>query len=191
MKISHSEDRLAPAGGGIRFAFGECGLGLVLVAGSERGVCAIFLGDSRKALESVLRERFPKAAAGDGDDRLERFVAEIVGFFETPAQGLNLPLDMRGTEFQRRVWQALRDIPVGSMASYGEIAKRIGAPNSVRAVAGACAANALAGAIPCHRVVRADGALSGYRWGVERKRALLEREARAAFSTSRIVSQDG
>ena len=160
----------------IRFAVGECTLGAILVAASERGVCAILLGDDPNALARDLQDRFPRATLIGGDRKFERLVAKVVGFVEAPARGLDLPLDVRGTAFQQRVWQALQKIPVASTATYSEIAKRIGAPKAVRAVAGACAANALAVAIPCHRVVRNDGGLAGYRWGVERKRALLERE---------------
>jgi AraC family transcriptional regulator of adaptative response/methylated-DNA-[protein]-cysteine methyltransferase len=163
----------------IRFAIGECSLGSILVAASDRGVCAISLGDDPDALARDLQDRFPRAHLIGGDEAFERIVARVVGLVEAPALGLDLPLDVRGTAFQRRVWQALSSIPAGSTASYTEIAKRIGSPSSVRAVAQACAANALAVAIPCHRVVRNDGALSGYRWGVERKRALLERESSA------------
>lgn len=163
----------------IRFAIGECTLGSILVAGTDRGICAISLGDDPEALVHELQDRFARARLVGGDRAFERHVAQIVGFVEAPAVGLDLPLDIRGTAFQRRVWQALHDIPAGSTASYGEIAERIGAPKSVRAVAGACAANKLALAIPCHRVVRTDGSLSGYRWGVERKRRLLENEASA------------
>jgi AraC family transcriptional regulator of adaptative response/methylated-DNA-[protein]-cysteine methyltransferase len=163
----------------IRFAIGECSLGSILVAASDRGVCAISLGDDPDALARDLQDRFPRAHLIGGDQAFERIVARVVGLVEAPALGLDLPLDVRGTAFQRRVWQALSSIPAGSTASYTEIAKRIGSPSSVRAVAQACAANALAVAIPCHRVVRNDGALSGYRWGVERKRALLERESSA------------
>jgi AraC family transcriptional regulator of adaptative response/methylated-DNA-[protein]-cysteine methyltransferase len=162
----------------IRFAVGECSLGAILVAASTRGVCAILIGDDPDALARELQDRFPTAALVGGDAAFERLVAQVVGLVEAPARGLDLPLDVRGTAFQQRVWQALRDIPVGQTSSYADIADRIGAPNSVRAVAQACAANALAVAIPCHRVVRRDGGLSGYRWGVERKRALLQREAR-------------
>jgi AraC family transcriptional regulator of adaptative response/methylated-DNA-[protein]-cysteine methyltransferase len=161
----------------IRFAVGECSLGSILVAASDRGVCAILLGDDPEALARDLQDRFPRAELIGGDRDFERIVAKVVGFVE--ALGLDLPLDVRGTAFQQRVWQALRKIPAGSTASYTEIARRLGSPRSVRAVAQACAANPLAVAIPCHRVLRTDGALSGYRWGVERKRALLEREASA------------
>lgn len=163
----------------IRFAIGECSLGSILVAQSDRGICAILLGDDPDELARDLQDRFPRAHLIGGDREFEQLVAKVVGFVEAPGIGLDLPLDVRGTAFQQRVWQALRQIPAGETASYTEIANRIGAPNSVRAVAQACAANALAVAIPCHRVVRNDGALSGYRWSVERKRALLEREARA------------
>ena len=161
----------------IRFAVGECSLGAILVAASARGVCAILIGDDPDALARELQDRFPSAALVGGDAAFERLVAQVVGLVEAPAVGLDLPLDVRGTAFQQRVWQALRDIPVGQTSSYADIADRIGAPKSIRAVAQACAANALAVAIPCHRVVRRDGGLSGYRWGVERKRALLQREA--------------
>jgi AraC family transcriptional regulator of adaptative response/methylated-DNA-[protein]-cysteine methyltransferase len=161
----------------IRFAIGECSLGSILVATSEIGVCAISLGDDPDVLARDLQDRFPRATLVGGDPEFEALVARVVGLVEAPALGLDLPLDVRGTAFQQRVWQALREIPAGSTASYAEIADRIGSPKAVRAVAGACSANALAVAIPCHRIVRTDGALSGYRWGVERKRALLQREA--------------
>jgi AraC family transcriptional regulator of adaptative response/methylated-DNA-[protein]-cysteine methyltransferase len=163
----------------IRFAVGECSLGSILVAASERGVCAILLGDDPDALTRDLQDRFPQASLVGGDAGFERLVANVVGVVEAPGLGLELPLDLRGTAFQQRVWKALREIPAGETVSYTELAKRIGAPKAVRAVARACAANALAVAIPCHRVVRNDGGLSGYRWGVERKRALLDREAGA------------
>ena len=162
----------------IRFAAGECSLGSILVAASEKGICAILLGDDPDALARDLQERFPKATLAGGDAEFEQWVAQVVGFVEAPRLGLNLPLDVRGTAFQQRVWRALCEIPVGTTASYAEIAKKAGAPKAIRAVAQACAANALAVAIPCHRVVRKDGTLSGYRWGVERKRSLLDREAR-------------
>ncbi|MGH7232506.1 MAG: bifunctional DNA-binding transcriptional regulator/O6-methylguanine-DNA methyltransferase Ada [Nitrospiraceae bacterium] len=161
----------------IRFAIGECSLGSILVAQSERGVCAILLGEDPDKLVRDLQDKFPRANLIGGDAKFEQLISKVVGFVEAPARGLDLPLDVRGTTFQQRVWQALREIPASSTASYTEIATRIGAPKSVRAVAQACAANTLAVAIPCHRVVRHDGALSGYRWGVDRKRALLKREA--------------
>ncbi|MDE2220659.1 MAG: methylated-DNA--[protein]-cysteine S-methyltransferase, partial [Gammaproteobacteria bacterium] len=163
----------------IRFAVGDCSLGAVLVAQSDKGICAILLGADPEPLVRELQDRFPRAELLGGDAAFERSVAAVVRFVDAPARGLDLPLDVRGTVFQQRVWQALRTIPAGAQLSYGELARRIGAPQSARAVAQACAANALAVAIPCHRVVRTDGSLSGYRWGVERKRALLEREARA------------
>ncbi|MCL4183239.1 MAG: bifunctional DNA-binding transcriptional regulator/O6-methylguanine-DNA methyltransferase Ada [Burkholderiaceae bacterium] len=163
----------------IRFAVGECSLGAVLVACSDRGVCAILLGDDPDALARELQDRFPNADLVGGDAGFEQLVAKVVGFVDAPRTGLDLPLDLRGTAFQQRVWQALRDIPAGQTVSYAEIARRIGAPHSVRAVGQACGANAIAVAIPCHRVVRHDGALAGYRWGVERKRTLLEKEASA------------
>ncbi|EIL95223.1 bifunctional DNA-binding transcriptional regulator/O6-methylguanine-DNA methyltransferase Ada [Rhodanobacter spathiphylli] len=163
----------------IRFAIGECSLGAILVAQSQRGVCAILFGDDPDTLARDLQDRFPRANLIGGDRAFEQLVATVVGFVEAPALGLDLPLDVRGTAFQQRVWRALRDIPAGATVSYSEIAQRIGSPRAVRAVAGACAANMLAVAIPCHRVVRNDGGLSGYRWGVERKRTLLAREAKA------------
>ena len=163
----------------IRFAIGQCSLGAILVACSELGVCAISIGDDPDTLARELQDRFPKASLIGGDAEFEQLVATVVGFIESPRLGLDLPLDVRGTAFQQRVWLALSEIPPGQTASYADIAERIGAPNSFRAVAQACGANALAVAIPCHRVVRSDGALSGYRWGVERKRVLLDREAQA------------
>jgi AraC family transcriptional regulator, regulatory protein of adaptative response / methylated-DNA-[protein]-cysteine methyltransferase len=162
----------------IRFAVGECSLGSILVAKSERGVCAILLGDDPDVLARELQDQFPKANLIGGDSEFEQLVAKVVGFVESPRIGLDLPLDLRGTAFQQRVWEALRKVPAGTTASYSEIARQIGAPHAARAVAQACATNRLAVAIPCHRVVRNDGGLSGYRWGVERKRELLAREAR-------------
>jgi AraC family transcriptional regulator of adaptative response/methylated-DNA-[protein]-cysteine methyltransferase len=135
------------------------------------------MGADPNELARELQDRFPRAQLMGGDTEFERLVAKVVGFVEAPRVGLDLPLDVRGTAFQQRVWRALRKIPAGATASYSDIARRVGSPKSVRAVAQACAANALAVAIPCHRVVRSDGGLSGYRWGVERKRALLDREA--------------
>jgi AraC family transcriptional regulator of adaptative response/methylated-DNA-[protein]-cysteine methyltransferase len=169
--------RAGGVGETIRFAVGQCSLGAVLVAATDQGVCAVTLGDDPAALVRDLEDRFPAAELVGGDADFEGLVARVIGLIEAPGQGLDLPLDIRGTAFQQRVWQALRDIPPGRRATYAEIAARIGAPRAVRAVAQACAANPLAVAIPCHRVVRTDGALSGYRWGVERKAKLLEREA--------------
>ena len=160
----------------IRFAVGECSLGSVLVAATGQGVCAILLGDDPDALVQDLQRRFSNAQLVGGDAEFEQLVAKVIGLVESPRQGWNLPLDVRGTAFQQRVWQALREIPPGSTVSYSQVAERIGEPKAVRAVAQACASNAVAVAIPCHRVVRRDGGLSGYHWGVERKRALLERE---------------
>jgi AraC family transcriptional regulator of adaptative response/methylated-DNA-[protein]-cysteine methyltransferase len=160
----------------IRFAVGQCFLGAILVAQSPRGVCAILLGDDPDRLVRDLQDQFHTATLIGGDGQFERLMAEVVGFIEAPKLGLRLPLDLQGTAFQQRVWQALAQIPPGSTASYAQIAQQIGAPTACRAVALACAANHIAVAIPCHRVVRSDGALSGYRWGVERKRALLTRE---------------
>jgi len=161
----------------IRFAIGACSLGAILVAQSARGVCAIALGDDADVLARELQDRFPNARLTGDDPAFDALVAQVVGFVEAPAFGLDLPLDVRGTAFQQRVWQALRELPAGTTASYADVAARIGAPRSVRAVAQACGANTLAVAIPCHRVVRTDGALSGYRWGVARKQALIAREA--------------
>lgn len=177
--MTPSDFRAGGAGASIRFAVGECSLGSILVAATEKGICAILLGDDADALTRDLQDRFPKAQLIGGDAEFERWMACVVGFVEQPRLGLNLPLDIRGTAFQERVWGALCEVPPGATTSYAEIAKRVGAPKAVRAVAQACAANPLAVAIPCHRVVRNDGALSGYRWGVERKHALLDREARA------------
>jgi AraC family transcriptional regulator of adaptative response/methylated-DNA-[protein]-cysteine methyltransferase len=160
----------------IRFAVGECSLGSILVAQSSRGVCAILLGDDPDPLVRELQDRFPRAALVGSDAAFEQVVAKVVGFVEQPALGLELPLDIRGTAFQQRVWQALRRIPTGATATYADIAARVGAPTAARAVARACAANSLAVAIPCHRVTRTDGGVSGYRWGIERKRQLLARE---------------
>jgi len=171
--------RAGGANAEIRFAIGQCSLGAILVAKSDRGVCAILLGDDADELAREMQDQFPRANLIGGDGEFEQLVARVVGFVEAPGIGLDLPLDVRGTVFQQRVWQALREIPAGETASYTDIANRIGSPKSVRAVAQACAANTLAVAIPCHRVVRNDGGLSGYRWGVERKRALLEKEAQA------------
>lgn len=166
----------------IKFAIGECSIGenvcTILVASSERGVCAIFLGDDAVQLVNDLQDAFPRAKLTGADRDYETLVAKVVGFIQTPALSLTLPLDIQGTAFQQRVWQALQLIPAGETASYSDIAELIGSPKAVRAVASACAANRLAVAIPCHRVVRIDGSLSGYRWGVARKRALLDLESK-------------
>lgn len=164
----------------LRFAIGQTTLGALLVASSDKGVASILLGDDPDELARDLQDRFPRAILVGGDEGYEQLVARVVGMIEAPGGAHDLPLDVRGTAFQQRVWAALRELPAGTTATYSEIARRIGSPSSTRAVAGACAANAIAVAIPCHRVVRNDGALSGYRWGVERKRTLIEREAEAA-----------
>jgi AraC family transcriptional regulator of adaptative response/methylated-DNA-[protein]-cysteine methyltransferase len=171
-----SDYRSSGRGHAIRFAVGQSSLGSLLVAASDKGVCAILLGDEPDALVRDLQDRFRNAELIGGDREFEAWVAKIVGFIEAPKIGLDLPLDMQGTTFQRRVWNALRKVPAGKTVSYAELARKIGSPTSSRAVAQACGANPLAVAIPCHRVVRTDGSLSGYRWGVERKRELLARE---------------
>lgn len=172
----------------IRFAIGECSLGSILVAQSHRGICAILLGDDPEALARDFQDQFRQASLVGADNDFEQMIANVVGFIESPNLGLDLPLDMRGTAFQQRVWLALKDIPPGSTASYAQIAQRIGAPKSFRAVAMACGANQLAVAIPCHRVVRSDGGLSGYRWGVERKQQLLDREIELAREPDTALS---
>jgi AraC family transcriptional regulator, regulatory protein of adaptative response / methylated-DNA-[protein]-cysteine methyltransferase len=174
--MTPSQYRAGGANEEIRFAVGETSLGAIVVASTKRGVAAILLGDDPDELVRDLQDRFPQAHLIGADRDYEALVAQVVGFVEAPRIGLNLPLDVRGTAFQERVWKALQDIPAGVTVSYAEVARRIGSPKSVRAVAGACAANNLAVAIPCHRVVRNDGALSGYAWGVDRKRALIDRE---------------
>jgi AraC family transcriptional regulator of adaptative response/methylated-DNA-[protein]-cysteine methyltransferase len=163
----------------IKFAIGESSLGLVLIAASDKGVCAIFFGDDPDALARDLKQQFPRARLVGGEPAFEQLAAKVIGFVENPRVGLDLPLDIRGTAFQHRVWEALRRIPVGTTASYADIAKAIGAPKSVRAVARACASNRLAVAIPCHRVVGSDGSLTGYRGGIGRKRALLAKEVKS------------
>lgn len=170
--------RAGGAGTEIRYALGPCSLGLALVAATPAGLCAILLGDDAQALETDLRRRFPRARLVGDDEAFARQAAQAVALVDDPGQAHALPLDVRGTVFQQRVWQALREVPPGTTVSYAELAQRIGCPQAVRAVAGACAANPLAVLIPCHRVLRSDGSLSGYRWGVQRKQALLAREAR-------------
>jgi AraC family transcriptional regulator of adaptative response/methylated-DNA-[protein]-cysteine methyltransferase len=160
----------------IRFALGQCSLGAVLVAATQKGICAIQFGDDPQKLLDGLQDRFPKAQFIGGDAEFEALVARVVGLVERPAEAISLPLDISGTAFQQRVWKALRDIPAGTTLTYGELAERIGSPAAVRAVATACASNEIAVAIPCHRVIRKGGAMAGYRWGIERKQALLARE---------------
>ncbi len=159
------------------FAIGEGSLGAILVAKSEKGICAIFMGDNTEELTHHLQDRFPKTHLVGGDQKLEQVVATVIDFIAAPSVGCDLPLDIRGTSFQQRVWEVLRKIPLGSTATYTDISKQIGLPKAARAVAGACAANPLAVVIPCHRVIRSDGSLSGYRWGVERKEMLLKLES--------------
>ena len=168
--------RAGGSGAAIRFAIGASSLGAILVAATDKGICEILMGDDPDQLARDLQDRFPKAELRGAEADFEATVARVVGLVEAPALGLDLPLDVRGTAFQQRVWQALREIPCGQTVSYGELAARLGLPAGARAIAGACAANPVAVAIPCHRVVRNDGSISGYRWGVERKHALLARE---------------
>lgn len=168
----------------IQFALGECSLGSILVASSEKGICAISLGNDPEQLLQAFQQQFANASLRPGGERFDAWVSRVVAFVEEPGIGLSLPLDIRGTAFQQRVWQALTEIPVGRTISYSTLAERIGSPKAVRAVARACASNAIALAIPCHRVVRTDGALAGYRWGVEKKRTLLMREARQTDATT-------
>ena len=167
----------------IRFAVARTDLGWVLVAGTARGLCAIDLGDSRGAIIEALKDRFGRGEYSEGDPESALWLRRVTESIVSPRRGLDLPLDIRGTAFQRRVWQELRRIPAGATASYGEVARRIGKPGSARAVARACATNSLPLAVPCHRVVRSDGELGGYRGGVERKRTLLEREARSSSAS--------
>jgi AraC family transcriptional regulator of adaptative response/methylated-DNA-[protein]-cysteine methyltransferase len=162
----------------IRFAIGGCSLGPILIAASDRGVCAILFGDDERMLRRELERQFPRARLIAGDEAFDSLSSQVIALVENPRARIDLPLDIRGTAFQHRVWDALRRIPAGKTASYAEIAEAVGAPGSARAVARACAQNRIAIAIPCHRVVKSDGSLSGYRGGVERKRVLLAREAR-------------
>jgi AraC family transcriptional regulator of adaptative response/methylated-DNA-[protein]-cysteine methyltransferase len=175
--MTPSRRRAGGSGETIRFALGECSLGSILVGATGKGVCSILLGDTPESLLQMFQEQFPNAELVGGEDDFDAWVARVVAYIDAPGSELNLPLDIRGTAFQQRVWKALGKIPMGQTASYAAIAKAIGAPASMRAVAQACGANKLAVVIPCHRVVRSDGGLSGYRWGVERKQALLDRES--------------
>lgn len=176
--MTPSAYRAGGRGMAVWFAVGQCSLGAILVAESPRGICAILLGDSPQRLVESLQDNFPQAQLLGNDEEFERRIATVVGFVDQPAAEWSLPLDIRGTAFQQRVWHALRSIPVGETLSYSQVAEKIGSPKAVRAVAGACAANLLAVAIPCHRVVKQDGNISGYRWGVARKKSLLEKEQR-------------
>jgi AraC family transcriptional regulator of adaptative response/methylated-DNA-[protein]-cysteine methyltransferase len=166
----------------LSYAVGKSTLGSVLMASSAKGVAAILIGDDIPVLVAELRASFPDVALRAVDD--DRLIGRVVGLVEDPSGSIDLPLDIRGTPFQEKVWAALRTIPAGATATYSDLAARVGDPKAVRAVASACAANKLAVAIPCHRVLRTDGSLSGYRWGVERKRALIEREAAPARITA-------
>ncbi|NCC31805.1 MAG: methylated-DNA--[protein]-cysteine S-methyltransferase [Chloroflexia bacterium] len=174
MSLSHYKD--GAVGMSIAYGIAESSLGLVLVATTERGLCAVEFGDDEAMLLAQLRASFPHAELQTADPRAGTTLQLILELIEQPERTLDLPLDIQGTAFQERVWQVLRTVPAGSTMSYSELAERIGNPKAVRAVASACAANRLAVVIPCHRVVRSDGTLSGYRWGIERKRALLQRE---------------
>jgi methylated-DNA-[protein]-cysteine S-methyltransferase/AraC family transcriptional regulator of adaptative response/methylated-DNA-[protein]-cysteine methyltransferase len=163
----------------IFFSADKSALGTVLVARSVDGVCAILLGTDVGKLQRDLAAQFPKNRLARNDAKLHGDLRKVLRFIETPANGLDLTLDIRGTPFQRRVWRRLLTIPTGRTVTYAALAARLGKPKSVRAVANACAANAIALAIPCHRVVRSDGTLSGYRWGVERKRTLIAKEGQS------------
>jgi len=180
--MTPSDFRAGGQGTTIQFAIGDCSLGSILVAATEMGVCSIMMGADPEPLISQLHGRFPNAHILDGGDAFTQTVTDVVNYVEEPSRGLDLPLDIRGTAFQQRVWEALREVPAGMTASYSEIAARIGSPKAVRAVASACARNEIAVAIPCHRIIGQNGSLTGYRWGTERKQTLLEREHEAALS---------
>ena len=175
--MSPTEYRNGGAGQRIRYAIAPCYLGWVLVAATGRGICALEFGDGPAELRESLRDRFPGAQLVEDDPDFAAWIDQVLAFLDAPQGGLQLPLDIAGTAFQRRVWAALEEIPAGATASYGEIAARVGNPQAGRAVARACASNPVAVAIPCHRVVRADGEPGGYRWGTDRKRELLRHEA--------------
>jgi len=162
----------------LHYAIGHCSLGSVLVARGEQGVCAVLLGDDPESISRELESRFPDTTLLRRDEALAQYLAQVVGVIEAPGRPLDLLLDLRGTSFQLQVWQALREIPAGTTSTYSKVASRIGAPKAVRAVARACATNPLALVVPCHRVIGKDSGLTGYRWGLERKRILLERESR-------------
>jgi AraC family transcriptional regulator, regulatory protein of adaptative response / methylated-DNA-[protein]-cysteine methyltransferase len=187
MTTAHCKSGSASGGArtSVTYVVGSCSLGAILVAATATGIAAVLLGDDPEALLRDLQDRFPRANLIGGNRRFDKRAAQVIALVERPKQNHDLPLDIRGTVLQRKVWAALQNIPVGSTASYAEIARRIGAPKAVRAVAGACAANPVAVIIPCHRVVRSDGQLSGYRWGLERKRTLLDREAIAGGSVAK------
>jgi len=174
-----SSDHETVEAGQMFFATGGCTLGTFLVATGAGGVRAVLIGDDEESLERDLRRRFAGATCTRAAEALSGLTVKVANVLENPTLVLDEPLDLGGTAFERRVWIALAEIPAGETASYGEVARRLGAPGAARAVAKACAANALAVVIPCHRVVRSDGGISGYRWGVERKRLLLARERAA------------
>ena len=176
LAMSPSQYRKGSTGVTIHYAITPCFLGLITVAATDKGICAIEFGDDPATLLTQLQDRFPKALLSEADKTFSELVQQVIAFIKAPSKGIELPLDIQGTAFQEKVWQALREVPPGSTVSYTDIAQRIGSPKAVRAVAQACASNKLAVIVPCHRVVRSDGALSGYRWGVERKRELLDRE---------------
>jgi len=173
----------------IRYVVVECSLGCILVAGNAEGTLAISLGDDPELLARELQQRYPRSALSGGDPGNKKRAVLVADYVEQPAGRLDLPLHIRGTAFQQQVWHALMQIPAGNTVSYGALARHIGRPGASRAVAAACAANTLAVAIPCHRVIRSDGALSGYRWGVDRKRILLNREATLANTGNRIEAR--
>ena|SRR5690554_276626 len=180
--MKQKDARIGSEAPAVSYLLGESTLDTVLVAQTPKGVCALFMGEDSEALESALRELYPNARRADArhaSPNVKGILSEVIAFIDAPAQELDIALDLHGTDFQRRVWQALRQVPLGQRATYAEIARAIGRPTASRAVAGACAANRVSLAVPCHRIVRSDGGLSGYRWGVARKRALLEREAAA------------
>ena len=183
-RIPSPKHRLGREEGPIRFAAARTDLGWVLVAGTGRGLCAIRLGDSREAVIDSFKARFAKGEHLEGDPESVRWLRGVTESIASPRRGVSLPLDIRGTAFQRRVWRELQRIPIGRTASYGEVARRIGMPGAARAVARACASNPLPLAVPCHRVIRSNGDLGGYGGGIERKRALLEREAGSSSANS-------
>lgn len=171
----------------IRFGLGKCWLGKVLAAQSDQGICAILLGDDPDILLRDLQDRFPGEVIEKGGPDFNTVMNQVVDFIDHPEKAFNLPLDIRGTAFQKEVWQALAEVPAGQTVSYTDLAKKLGSgPTAVRAVAGACAANALAVVIPCHRAVKNDGGLAGYRWGLERKRALLEKEGSGIIGRNNV-----
>jgi AraC family transcriptional regulator of adaptative response/methylated-DNA-[protein]-cysteine methyltransferase len=175
--MTPGEYKMGGAKSDLMFAIGSCSLGAILVAATKKGVAAILLGDDPAELLRDVQDRFPKANFIGGDKAFEKLASRAISLVDAPERAKDLPLDIQGTAFQHKVWAALQCIPAGTTMSYADVAERIGAPKAARAVAGACGANPVAVIIPCHRVVRNDGSLSGYRWGLDRKRALLDREA--------------